>query len=527
MTATTGFLSGHPPSPPQSTDGATPEPHQNPCIAIRYSQPGVVDSAAFHGNGVADEAIYGSSSQSSMVSTRSLPLQDFAVSNRTQDYHNSPFSHTMPLPSTQMIPNGVQVETPPPTSDDDFLRGSPSSPSQWLSPPGQSRPHPKAKLRKAPRSPRRSGKQRKIDYPGMPGPLSELTKHMAGVPVKDMEEWVHRPIEVRQQVAKEKGKIARPMNSFMLYRSAYADRAKSWFAQSNHQVVSKTAGESWRLESPEVRKKYEVLAKIEKINHERAHPGYRFTPEKDKKKRDKTPDKSIEGPLQSSPFSSHTARSISSDLGSGWDSRGSTPFSFVEHGLPAGGYLNSSWHSSKSGRPAPGMMSSPEPPQFMQQTVHPSLMGSHVEDVRFRRVGLQDVQYTTSTALAGLPGAAHHELLQPQTAPGAGPDGQLDPQLLGLPGDASNGGAYGNIHYPAWHETAANNLYLPTTLSPTSMTYPAGSAYQPGSYQSGPVYHTGSPAGMDGRDAWDPTHDGSMETGGEFDNWINSHQPGY
>ncbi|KAH8422643.1 uncharacterized protein LDX57_000397 [Aspergillus melleus] len=515
MTATTGFLSGHPPSPPQSTGGATPEPLQNPCIVIRYNQPGAVDSSALHRNGVPAEATYGSSSQSSM------------------EYHNSPFSHTMPLPPAQMIPNGIQVETPPHTSDDDFLRGGSSSPSQWLSPPARSRPHPKARLRKAPRSPRRGGgKQRKMDYPGMPGPLSELTKHMTGVPIKDMEEWVHRPIEVRQQVAKEKGKIARPMNSFMLYRSAYAERAKSWFAQSNHQVVSRTAGESWRLEPPEIRKKYEVLAKIEKINHERAHPGYRFTPEKDKKKRDKTPDidrrQCIEGASQSSPFSSHTARSVSSDLGSGWDSRGSTPFGFVDHGLPTGGYLNSSWHSSNPGRPAPGMMSPPEPSQYMQQTVLPSLMGSHVEDVRFRRVGLQDVQYTTSTALAGLPGAAHHELLQPPTAPGAGPDGQLDPQLLGYQGDASNGGpAYGNSHFPAWHETAANNLYLPTTLSPTSLNYPAGSAYQSGSaYQPG-SYQPGSAAAMDGREAWDPNHDGSMETGGEFDSWINSHQSGY
>lgn len=447
----------------------------------------------------------------------------------------------MPLHSTQMIANGAQVETPPPTSDDDFLRASSeSAPSQWLSPsPDRSKARPTRKASKSLRSPRRPGR-RKLDFAAMPGPLSELTKDMAHVPIKDMEEWVHRPIEVRQQEAKQKGKIARPMNSFMLYRSAYSERAQKWFAQNNHQVVSRMAGESWRHETPEIRRKYEQLAKIEKANHSRAHPGYRFAPEKDKKKRSRSLDERrskgsesasqssrpsmISRPSAASPFLGH-ARSISSDQGSLWDSRDSTPFGFADHGLPAGGYFSSSWHSNNPGRPAPGMMaspmmSSPEPSHYLQQTVQPSLMGPHVEDVRLRRVGLHDVPYTTSTALAGLPGAAHHELLQPQTAPGAGPNGQLDPQLLAFQGDATNGGGnmYSNSNYSMWQEPAGANAYLPINpLSPSSMTSNIGTGYQ------------GGVSGMmDNREPWDPSpnHEGSMEAS-EFDSWLNPHQSAY
>ncbi|KAA8644596.1 hypothetical protein EYZ11_009650 [Aspergillus tanneri] len=504
------MIATHPPSPPQSTDGATPEPHRNPCGTIHslYNQGNILDAATMHGDPTAGEIAYDGGSQASM------------------GYNPSAYSQSLPLHSAQIITNNPQVETPPPTSDEDFLRGSSqSTPSQWLSPPARTKTRSKAKITKGPKS--RAVRQKNIVYPRMPGPLSELTKHMTQVPIRDMEVWVHRPIEVRQQeVAKKKGKVARPMNSFMLYRSAYAERAKQWFAQNNHQVVSRMAGQSWKLELPEIRKRYELLARMEKANHERAHPGYRFAPEKDKKKRCKSAEendslKCSETPPKSSPSLNHI-RTVGSEMGSEWDSRDSTPFGVVDHELSVGGaYFNSPWQSGTPGKPAPGMMSSPEP-QYLQQSVHPVLLGSHVEDVRSKKIGMQDVQYTTSTALAGLPGAAHHELLQPQTivpAPGSGSDGQLDPQLLGYHGDVSNGGGhvYSNSHYSVWQETPAGNCYLPvaTTLSPTAVSY-IGAGYQ-----------SGLSTLAESREAWEPSTEGVMDTAGEFDNWINSHPSGY
>lgn len=70
------------------------------------------------------------------------------------------------------------------------------------------------------------------------------------------------------------------MNSFMLYRSAYAERTKHWGAQNNHQVVSAVAGQSWPLEPKEIRELYEEYARIERDNHAAAHPGYKFSPSK-------------------------------------------------------------------------------------------------------------------------------------------------------------------------------------------------------------------------------------------------------
>lgn len=145
-------------------------------------------------------------------------------------------------------------------------------------PPQAAKPRPKTipKSRKA-----KAAKGEKPKTPKLTAPLSILTKDMVDIPVKNMEEWVNRPVEVRRrEVEKRNGYITRPMNSFMLYRSAYAERTKQWCTQNNHQVVSSISGESWPMEPPEVRELYNEYAKIERINHQNAHPNYKFSPSK-------------------------------------------------------------------------------------------------------------------------------------------------------------------------------------------------------------------------------------------------------
>lgn len=98
-------------------------------------------------------------------------------------------------------------------------------------------------------------------------PFSQLTKHLAHIPIKDMNNWVHRPIEVRRyEVAKRDGKVTKPMNSFFLYRQAYNERAKEWLAQSNQAILSIAFGQSWRMESQEIRSRFEQLASIDRKN---------------------------------------------------------------------------------------------------------------------------------------------------------------------------------------------------------------------------------------------------------------------
>ena len=126
----------------------------------------------------------------------------------------------------------------------------------------------------------RSNKAINSKTPKLDAPLSELTKDME-IPVRDMVAWVNRSDEERQaEVEKRNGYIARPMNSFMLYRSAFAERTKQWCLQNNHQVVSLVSGESWPMESEDVREHYNNLARIERENHARAHPSYKFSPSK-------------------------------------------------------------------------------------------------------------------------------------------------------------------------------------------------------------------------------------------------------
>lgn len=127
-------------------------------------------------------------------------------------------------------------------------------------------------------------------------PLSVLTKDFE-TPLRDMEAWANRSIEERRREAeKANGKIARPMNRFMLYRSAYAERTKKWCDQNNHQIVSKVTGQSWKkLESKEIKDYYDRLAMIERENHQRAFPDYKFAPAKALPKR-KNPKRILDYP---------------------------------------------------------------------------------------------------------------------------------------------------------------------------------------------------------------------------------------
>ncbi|KAF2223128.1 hypothetical protein BDZ85DRAFT_263035 [Elsinoe ampelina] len=138
----------------------------------------------------------------------------------------------------------------------------------------------KSRSSNSPRPKRTKARKDKVKTVHLPGPLSEITAD-SSIPVRDIEAWVTRPVEDRiQESHKRKGYIARPMNSFMLYRSAYAERTKEWCKENNHQVVSSVAGESWPMESDELRNQYNSWAKVERDNHAAAFPHYKFSPSK-------------------------------------------------------------------------------------------------------------------------------------------------------------------------------------------------------------------------------------------------------
>ncbi|KAL3480612.1 hypothetical protein BJX99DRAFT_4973 [Aspergillus californicus] len=423
-----------------------------------------------------------------------------------------------------MINNGLdQVNTPP--SDDSMMPGGFVASRERLS-SADSWPSPSRKSLYNKRIPAKTAKQRRKGRKGtnrettstIAAPLSELTAHLENVPLKDMEAHVNRSTEQRRQEAIKKGKVARPMNSFMLYRSAYAPRTQAWFSQNNHQVVSEVAGQSWARETDEIKNKYNLLASIEKQNHMKAHPNYKFTPTKDnKKKRAGLDDDRAFGDYRGgSPALYHASTFSSSDVdSSGYYSNRSTPFDDMDHhGLPNEGYFNpgSSWPpTSNPSHMSPqlgGMVLSPEPSQYAQPTSNPNLMG-YVEDIRLRRPGMDGMQYASSSTLSGLPGGAHHDLLGTHAHMPEG--GQLDPQLLeypGVPGVDAGSQLYGAPHY-LWQESA-DNAYMPVnnSMSPSPNPYTGQSSFQQAPQPS-----------------WAPQE--GHEAGGDFDLYINHPSQGY
>jgi hypothetical protein len=244
----------------------------------------------------------------------------------------------------------------------------------------------------------------KSKTPKLTAPLSVLTKDM-DVPLKDMDAWVHRPAEVRQQeVTKRNGYVTRPMNSFMLYRSAYAERTKQWCLQNNHQVVSSVSGESWPMEPEEVRNQFNEWAKIERDNHAKAHPDYKFSPSKATNKRRKgefTDDEDDaseidlgdpDGEFRAGRRNVRQRRQIDPDAGAqaylesnvGFSSH---PYYGGHQGCDPNSYIY-------AGRPVPsnvaydgtGIAYNPQTGTYVQTTVHQHPQYGYVQDGRVVRV---------------------------------------------------------------------------------------------------------------------------------------------
>ena len=378
----------------------------------------------------------------------------------------------------------------------------------------------KVRVIKEPRT-RRRAKQAKTEKnasPTITAPLSELTKNMVHIPIRDMEAWVNRPIEQRRREVQQKnGKIARPMNSFMLYRSAYAERTKEWCAQNNHQVVSRASGQSWPLEPKEIREKFEYLALIERDNHQKAHPEYKFAPNKSqtppRKKRNNDYASNVDEAEFDIPETSHplSKRARSSEVDSCYESRESTPLD-SQGSILSENFGQSDWPMSHppqhvSNQSLPGLMSPMEAPSFYYpQHGRPSsaTVRSHPDDSSIANDGTFD---SSGTTLVGVPGGTHQDLLRSYSGTAAAtsqPAGHMDPQLL--PVDHN-----GNNNYGLWQ--ADNEL---GGFAPVPNQLATGSVFDPM-----PSYT--SVAADDGTTTWNvPVDQGVGEAGKEFDQWLNS-----
>jgi hypothetical protein len=281
---------------------------------------------------------------------------------------------------------------------------------------------------------RRAGKANNVGHV-IDKPLSVTTADYT-IPVRDMDAWVNRSVEDRlAEAAKKNGYISRPMNSFMLYRSAYAERVKKYCSENNHQVVSKVTGASWPLEPDEIRKKYERLALLERDNHQAAHPEYKFAPNKAGKKRGRDDDaeSDSDGEWGGRGKRSHTGGSVRRG-----DTRSNTGTPFEGDQWP--GYHSPApyGHYGYQQNPSSYAYQYPErampmyadqraiPGQHWQPQVRHYPGHGHVEDVHFRQYEDQFPVQDNMQSMVGLPNADAHHLL---VDAGAGPEPMLDPRL--------------------------------------------------------------------------------------------------
>jgi hypothetical protein len=306
-------------------------------------------------------------------------------------------------------------------------------------------------------------------------PLSELTKDWKHVPVADIEAYVNRSAEERRREVEEgkiPGKVKRPMNSFMLYRKAYQNRTKDWCLQNNHQVVSQVCGDSWPLEPDAVKERFSEWARIERINHQNAHPGYKFSPTKPgtakatKRKvseepmseesdlddfdwqqgpsRSKKKQRPIPRPEQPQPVAYPTTRSAYQ-----YSSRGNS----IEPGHAA--YNRSSYQASNPNKPIPQPYNQADlhQGQYYQQTVQSNQQQLGVEDVIIRKTAAPPPG--VHSYLSSVPGGGQeYDLMNPNPfiqyeQPTQDREHRIDPSLMAQDQDhGAYNGDFGDLHHP-------------------------------------------------------------------------------
>ncbi len=294
--------------------------------------------------------------------------------------------------------------------------------------------------KRAPR--RRAAKAGKAGAPHLDASLSELTKDYS-LPIRDMETWVRRSAEDRRKESEKKnGYISRPMNSFMLYRSAYAERVKQFCKENNHQVVSQVTGASWPMEPDHIRKLYEKYAIIERDNHQLAFPDYKFAPNKNGKKRGREEDEDSDGDWGGSSRTKRSRTGVGSMRGDTPRTRTGTPFDEYSYHTPSPyqqyeptmAYSNPSAYDYQYPQGPPAPMYPDQYSGYRGHYYQPKVTqyAPQIEDIGYSRVENAFPSQDQMLNLVAMPGIDDQYLLSQTDANGPGLDGNgviLDPRL--------------------------------------------------------------------------------------------------
>lgn len=367
-------------------------------------------------------------------------------------------------------------------------------------------------------------------------PLSELTKDWDHLPIVDIEAYVNRSVEERRkevETGKIPGKVKRPMNSFMLYRKAYQGRTKDWCLQNNHQIVSQVCGDSWPLEPDHIKEQYSEWARLERSNHQNAHPGYKFSPSKpgaSKASKRKVSEEPIaeESDLDDFEWQNSSKRSSKKHRPSPRMMNHPVAYPTTESAYhytsrgnsmePSHNFHPSSYQATNPGRPLPAQYQMPRQGEYYQQIIHNNQSLAGVEDVVLKRATTPGPH-----AYLGLPGGNQYDLLgfQPYR-PSPTPDYRGDPLMMGHDQQSFDGCSMHDTGLPSSYYNESHNgdhqweaPFAAHDQDPMPFIDPALS--HDGSQIQDPHAHM-----LRGnQEGW---HVDTLGDGDQFDNWMPQHE---
>lgn len=199
----------------------------------------------------------------------------------------------------------------------------------------------------------------------------------------------------------------------MLYRSAYAERVKEYCREGNHQIISQVTGASWAMEPQEIKELYEKFADIDRENHQKAHPDYKFAPNKNgpaSRKRKGQDDEDDQTDWEDRDYDAGGSNAKRSRYGQSVESRSHSSTPFETMGQPAYGAVTqrhpvnpSSYHASNP-RSMPPLNPTDIDNHYYEQWATP--YSTNIEDVHVRRVqnpGAIQYDHPGDQSLVGLP----------------------------------------------------------------------------------------------------------------------------
>lgn len=210
----------------------------------------------------------------------------------------------------------------------------------------------------------------------------------------------------------------------MLYRSAYAERVKEYCKEGNHQIISQITGASWAMEPRETKELYENYANIDRQNHQKAHPDYKFAPNKNgpaSRKRKGRDDEDDHTDWEDRDYEAGSSGTKRTRYGQSVESRShsSTPFETVRQpnygAMPIGHHANPSSYQASNPRSIPPAYPVDLDDHYYEQWATP--YGNNIEDVHVRRVqhpGTISYGPMDDQSLIGLPHAGLSSHVQQQ-----------------------------------------------------------------------------------------------------------------